>query len=130
MKVFTNEILLMGGVFSSYATKKATIEAARLYDNLVDSEKSSGEIQSDTYIPLKIALSKGELLDCKVLTIYEYITMHNAKEHARNGHADSCAPIINAADAHANTIGAKVITLTNKPEKLYIHYILVSWGKL
>lgn len=60
-------------------------------------------------------------VECNVLTIYDYIAITNAKQHAKHGHAKSNAPNINVAVTHANTHNVEVTTQGNKPVKINYH---------
>ena len=62
LSVFTHQSLVMGCVYSSYTAQKATILAAKIFDDLVDEMRSTGDIPEQTYAPLKRALGKGKLL--------------------------------------------------------------------
>ena len=59
----THESLVMGCVYSSYTAQKSTILAAKIFDDLLDEIRSTGDIPEQTYAPLKKALRRGGLLE-------------------------------------------------------------------
>ena len=63
LSVFTHQSLVMGCVYNSYTAQTATILAAKIFDDLMDEIRSTGDIPEQTYAPLKRALGKGELLE-------------------------------------------------------------------
>ena len=61
LSVFTHESLVMGCVYSSYTAQKSTILAAKIFDDLLDEIRSTGDIPEQTYAPLKKAVTINTL---------------------------------------------------------------------